>query len=223
VGGVIGDILPLALGVAISPVPIIAVILMLFSKRAKGNGPAFLLGWITGLSAAFWIVYAIAGTADIATKSGPSRGASIVRLVLGVLLFIAAWRNWRKRREPGEEPAMPKWMSTIDTITPIKSFGLATLLSGANPKNLALTLAASMAVSQGGMGGGKSAIAFAVFLVIAIVSVAVPVMASLLLKEKSEKLLNGWKVWLSGNNATVMFVLLLVFGVVLIGKGIAGL
>jgi hypothetical protein len=35
VGGAIGQILPLAVGVAISPVPIIAVILMLFSARAK--------------------------------------------------------------------------------------------------------------------------------------------------------------------------------------------
>ena len=32
--GVVGDILPLALGVAISPIPIIAAILMLFSSRA---------------------------------------------------------------------------------------------------------------------------------------------------------------------------------------------
>jgi len=34
-GGVIGDLLPTALGVAISPVPIIAVILMLLAPRAR--------------------------------------------------------------------------------------------------------------------------------------------------------------------------------------------
>jgi hypothetical protein len=49
-GGAIGDILPLAIGVAISPVPIIAVILMLFSKKAKGNSLAFLVGWVLGLA-----------------------------------------------------------------------------------------------------------------------------------------------------------------------------
>ena len=31
---------PFAIGIAISPVPIIAVILMLFSSRARINGPA---------------------------------------------------------------------------------------------------------------------------------------------------------------------------------------
>jgi len=42
---VIGDILPLALGVAISPIPIIAAILMLFSPRATGTSVGFLVGW----------------------------------------------------------------------------------------------------------------------------------------------------------------------------------
>jgi len=40
-GQTIGDILPLAVGVAISPIPIIAVILMLFSGRARANSFAF--------------------------------------------------------------------------------------------------------------------------------------------------------------------------------------
>jgi len=45
-----GEILTFAIGVAISPVPIIAVILMLFSSRAKVNGPMFLLGWVVALA-----------------------------------------------------------------------------------------------------------------------------------------------------------------------------
>jgi hypothetical protein len=35
--------------------------------------------------------------------------------------------------------------------------------------------------------------------------------------------LDGWKSWLLANNATVMFVLLLVLGVMLIGQGFGGL
>ena len=36
-GAVVGDILPLAIGIAISPIPIIAAILMLLSPKAKGT------------------------------------------------------------------------------------------------------------------------------------------------------------------------------------------
>jgi len=44
IGGAIGQILPLAVGVALSPVPIIAVALMLMSQRARLNGPLFVIG-----------------------------------------------------------------------------------------------------------------------------------------------------------------------------------
>jgi Sap, sulfolipid-1-addressing protein len=45
----LGSILPQAIGVAISPVPIIAVILMLFCQRTRSNGTAFLIGWVLAL------------------------------------------------------------------------------------------------------------------------------------------------------------------------------
>ena len=43
-GSVIGEILPLAVGIAISPIPIIAVILMLLSPHAKGASVGFMIG-----------------------------------------------------------------------------------------------------------------------------------------------------------------------------------
>jgi maltodextrin utilization protein YvdJ len=42
-------------------------------------------------------------------------------------------------------------------------------------------------------------------------------------REKSHDILDGWKTWLSQNNAAVMTVLFLVFSVVLIGRGVAGI
>jgi hypothetical protein len=49
-GQAVGGALPLAIGVALSPVPIIAVVLMLTTRRARVNGPLFVLGWLTGLA-----------------------------------------------------------------------------------------------------------------------------------------------------------------------------
>ena len=73
-GNVIGDILPLAIVVAISPVPIIAVILVLFSARARTNGPAFLVGWIVGLAVVGAIVLALSDAGDLSERTpGPPR------------------------------------------------------------------------------------------------------------------------------------------------------
>lgn len=222
-GNTIGDILPLAIGVAVSPVPIIAVILMLLSRKAGSNSLAFLSGWVLGMAAVGAVVLLLGNTADLATSSGPARGAAVIRLVLGLLLLFGAYRQWRKRPVEGEEPGMPKWMEGIDAFTAAKSFALAALLSGVNPKNLALTLAAALDISQAGLRGAQPWIALLVFVVIASLSVAVPVLAYRLAGGRAERALQSWKSWLTANNAAVMSVLFLVFGFVLIGKGIGGL
>ena len=54
-------------------------------------------------------------------------------------------------------------------------------------------------------------------------TVLVLVVAYLVARERMRHPLDELKVWLQANNATVMSVLLLVIGVVLLGKGIGGL
>ena len=113
----IAEVLSYAVGVAISPVPIIAVILMLFSGRAKVNGPTFLLGWALGLTLVSAVAY-LAG--DAASGSTESDGISWSEILFGVLLLLLAARTWRHRPAPGVEPARPKWMAGIDSFSPAR-------------------------------------------------------------------------------------------------------
>jgi hypothetical protein len=50
IGQAIGQALPFAVGVALSPVPIIAAVLMLSIPKGSVNGLAFLTGWVVGTS-----------------------------------------------------------------------------------------------------------------------------------------------------------------------------
>jgi hypothetical protein len=219
----IGDILTPAVGVAISPVPIIAVVLMLFSKKAKSNSLAFLLGWVLGLTIVGGIVIYIAGTQDLSPGSGPSTAASAIRLLLGLLLLFLAAKQWKKRPRPGEEPEMPKWMETIDSFTRVKALGLALLLSGVNPKNLVLTMAAALSIAQANLSSLQNFVLLGIFVIIGSITVAIPVIVYLIRGNKAAKTLNEMKSWLTHNNATVMFVLLLILGVDLVGRSIAEL
>ena len=219
-GSVIGDILPLAIGVAISPVPIIAVILMLFSARARTNGPAFLAGWVVGLAVLGTVVLVLSDAGDLHEQDGPSTAAGVVQLILGVLLLLASLRQWRSRPKHGEEPEMPKWLAGVDGLSPVKAAGLGLLLSAVNPKNLLLVIAAAVTIGQAGLGTGQQVVALVIFVLIGSVTVALPVVYSLLGGEGAAARLEEAKDWLAANNATVMFILLLVFGVVLIGKAI---
>jgi hypothetical protein len=222
-GNAIGSILPQAIGVAISPIPIIAVILMLFSKRARNNGLAFLAGWVLALTVVGAIVLLLAGAGKVSAGGTPSTLSYVIHLLLGLLLLVLAVRNWQQRPQEGETPEMPKWMATIDSFTAGRAFGLSALLAGVNPKNLGLALAAALSIAQAGLSGAQPWIALAVFVLLASISVAAPVLYYLIAGQSAEEMLNTWKTWLTANNATVMFVLLLVLGVKLVGDGLGGL
>ncbi|MGD9889947.1 MAG: GAP family protein [Dehalococcoidia bacterium] len=222
-GQAIGDILPFAIGVAISPIPIVAVILMLFSAKARSNGPAFLLGWILGITVVGVIVLFVSDSGDVDSSEDGSNAAAVVKLLLGLLFFVLAVRQWRSRPTEGEEPPVPKWMQSIDAVKPLMALGLGALLSGLNPKNLALVVGATVAIAQAGLSTGDTAITFLVFLVIACVSIAGPVLYFLIGGESAKKTMDAWKTWLLHHNAAVMTVLFLIFGAKLLGQGIGGL
>ncbi len=176
----IAAILTFAIGVAISPVPIIAVILMLFSKRARVNGPAFLVGWVVALAVVSVVVYVLSHDGNVATSSTASDSVSWGKIALGVLLLAMARRNWRKRPATGEEPAMPKWLATVETVSPVKALGLGVALAAVNPKNLILTAGAAAGLAQvPGLSTTDAVVAIAVFVVIASLTIAGPVVYSL--------------------------------------------
>lgn len=217
----IGAILPLALGVAISPIPIIAVILMLLSPKAHTNGPAFLVGWVTGLAAVSVAVTALSGKAGLGSGGGSVVG-SLIKVALGFLLVGLAVREFRNRPRPGQQPQLPGWMRAIDSTTGPKALGIAFLLS-VNPKNLSLTVAAAVSVAQEGLSTISAAFVLTLFVVLASLSIAVPVALDLFGGASAARALDGLRAWLDANNATVMAVLLVVIGVVLLGKGLSGL
>jgi len=223
-GQAISEVLPFAIGVAISPLPIIAVILVLFSARAKVNGPVFLVGWLVGVAAVSIVGYLLADAGD-ASDSSSSTSDTIfwIKLGLGVLLVRLAVKHWRADHAATEPAPQPKWMASIDSLAPLKTAGLALVLSAVNPKNLALALAAGAGLAQLSVSGGEAAVGLIVFILVASASIAVPVVFYLVGGERAAAVLDGWKTWLTAHNGAVMAVLFLVFGVVLFSEGLRGL
>ena len=118
---------------------------------------------------------------------------------------------------------MPTWMAAIDSFTTGRSLGRAALLAGVNPKNLALTVGAGLAIAQSGATGASAVVALIVYVVVASLSVGIPVVYYLAAGAGAKQTLDGWKAWLLANNSAIMTVLFVVLGIVLIGQGIAAL
>ncbi len=222
--GVLGDLLPLAVGVAISPVPIIAVILMLLAPQVGSTSVGFLIGWVAGVVAVTTVVTVLAATVGLeSSDSGPSTTSSWIKIALGASLVMLAVRQWRSRPEPGQDAPLPKWMAAVDSFTFTKSAALGAALAAVNPKNLLLCLAAGTTIGSSGISGWDQVIAVMFFCVIAVASVGGPVLAYAVARDRMRQPLDELNAWLKANNSAVMAVVLLVIGVALLGKGVGGL
>jgi hypothetical protein len=216
----IGEVLTFGAGVAISPAGIIAVILVLFSRRARVNGPLFLLGWMLALGILVAVVYAISNQSNAGSSNTSSDSVSWLKIALGVGFLLLARREFRKRPAPGVEKEMPKWMKRVDGLTPIQALGLGGGLGAANPKNLALAIGAAAGLGQLGLSTTDAVVSLIAFVVVGSLTIAVPVAYHLVGGDKSKAQLEALKDWLSQHNEAVMAVLFVVFGVALIAKGI---
>ncbi len=222
-GQAIGQVLSFGVGVAISPMPIIAVVLILATPKGRTNGPAFLLGWIVGLAGVGTIVLLISNGASASSQGAPATWVSILKIVIGVLLVALAARQYRSRPRGEAEPQLPGWMQAIDTFNPVKSAGMAVLLSGINPKNLLLTVGAAAAVAQTGVSSGQQAVALAVFVLLGTVGVVAPIAIYFLMGERATRILGELHDWMARENATIMAVICLIIGAKLIGDAISAL
>lgn len=222
-GNAIGQMLPMAVGVSLSPLPIVAVVFMLVTPRGRVNGPAFIAGWLIGLAIVGTIMLSLAGGAGATDHGEPATWVDAIKLALGVLLLLVGVRQWRGRLREGEEAATPRWMGALDTFGPVKTLGAGVLLSGLNPKNLLLTIAGATAIAQTGIAIGQQIVVYVIFVLIAAIGVGAPVVLYFALGERSRQLLDSLKTWMARNNAAIMAVLFLIFGVKLIGDAISGL
>ena len=218
---VIGDLLPAAAAVAVSPIPIVAIVLVLGSPQARTAGPAFALGWVAGLGVVSVTVTLVAGGA-VESSSGVDTGISWGLAAIGLAFLVMAARQWRKRPKPGEQPEMPAWMATVGSVSWPRALVLGLALSAANPKNLALTLAASASIAQAGLETGEKLLADAVFVAIGSITVVGAVLFALVAPRAATRPLDAVRRFMTDSNATIMMVLLLVLGLKILGDAIGG-
>ncbi|MGW0204537.1 GAP family protein [Streptomyces sp. NPDC003233] len=82
-GHAVGDVLGLAAGVAVSPLPIVAIILILATPRGHLNGSLFALGWVLGLAVLGAIMLAVGGSGSASTHKHPATWVGALKLAPG--------------------------------------------------------------------------------------------------------------------------------------------
>ena len=174
-GRAIGEILPMAIGVAISPIPIIAIVLMLGTPRARSTGPAFerqagSSAWRSSRGrSCSWSRAATPRATAAALRPGRTSSGSPSAFSSSC---SRCTRGAAGRHRPGgrdaEVDAVDRRVHRRQGVRPRAA------LSGLNPKNLALTVAAATAIAQAGVSNGQEAGALIVFIVLGSITILAP-------------------------------------------------
>ncbi|MFC9331150.1 GAP family protein [Kitasatospora sp. NPDC057015] len=220
-GDAVGQMLASAVGIAISPVPLIAVILMLATPRGRANGTAFTVGWILALAAVTTVVV-LAGS-SIDTDAAKPDWSYWLKLALGALFLVLGAKQWSDRPREGRVAEPPKWMRAIDRFTPRKSAGLAAVLVAANPKNLVLAVGGAVSIATSTASAGGKTVAVVLMVLVGSLCTLLPLGVYLFGGAEAARVLGGWKAWMSAHNAAIMMVVLVVLGAKYVGDAISGL
>jgi hypothetical protein len=218
VNSVIGAILPSAFGIALTPMVVIATVLGLASHRAKANLTAFVFGWFAGIAG---VVIAAGLLASIIPASAPELTwitAGIVMIVLGAVLFLLAFGELRTR---SGADAFPEWAGTIADTTTVRAFLSGLYQVVLDPKNLILAIAGGVIMGVSAMQMVPVIITIAVFVVIALSTVLIVVIANLAAAQKTAGAIDGARVWLVSHGSALVASVLFIVGVTLVGQGVS--
>ncbi len=207
-----------AFGVAISPIPIGAILVILSGRGVSPSAIFFAAGWVTGVALSA-VVFAVLVSGLVVTRSRLV-WIGVVYLVLGGG-FVAVAVKWWLQRRPGR--LHPSWLDRVDRFTPVDSATLGVVLSCANPKVLALSLGAALSVARSHADGLLVWLAVCVFVGIGAAGVLIPIAAYVAMPIRGAALLGMLHRWLLKHERVVFPVLALAIGGFFVREGVESL
>ncbi|PMC07039.1 hypothetical protein CJ226_03745 [Microbacterium sp. UMB0228] len=140
-GELVVALLPVLLGVVLSPLAIMALVAVLVSRHPRANGIAYLLGWLLGMGGLLALFLWVFRSAAVHEQYEPPLWVPLVRLLLGLFLTGAAVWVYRQgkariaamagasspREVVAASPQLPGWLHSVETFRPGRTFllGLA--------------------------------------------------------------------------------------------------
>lgn len=212
-------VLPMTLGIVASPSPMIAIIILLMTHRAKLNALSFILGWYTGLIVVGLIVLIIPGLAEKSTYT-PSNLAW-ARLILGSILLIVSVFIVREIPRKGSQALPPNWLPKLDSFGFLQSFTFGFFFAAPNIKNSSLVAAGMTSIIPFSLRLDQELFILALFCLVASIGVLIPPLVYLLFRGNADSVFITMKKWLIMNRALILFLLLIIIGSIWVYQGVS--
>ncbi len=212
---------PFIIGSALVPLQIMIVILLLDSPSQGLAKAICLTAGMTTIRLLQGVIFGWIFSPGSGKGDGKSPLVSTLLLVLGILLLITAYKQWRSESD-GDDPP-PKWMTALDTLTPLKAFGMGAGLVLISGKFWVFTLSAIGVIEEAQLGQPASTVAFLLFILLAQALLLLVIGVRMVVPERSKSLLGSFSAWLTRYNRPIVIAVSLVFGVLFFVQGARGL
>lgn len=231
------DLLPVLVGLVASPLAIIALVAVLLSRNARRNGVMYLIGWAIAVIVSVIIAYLLLDLVALNAHRDPPLWVPLARLILGVLLAVGAVWTYRRSRaaiavmaaaRTAEEitaaaPQLPGWIHAVESFSAGRSLALGMGIFLLNPINLSCAFVAALDVRLAGLDAPAPAIFLAVFIVLGIVPMSIPVFLVLRQGHRAAPVLERIRTWIAAHNGTLSAAMLTVIAFLQIQKALAAL
>jgi len=214
-------LVPGAVGIALSPLPIAAVVFLLGHRRGYGAAVACLLGWATAVLLALVAAVLVGERLPLETAGGSSVQALVALAAAVLLAGLAVWQ-WVTRRLPDGRPSSARWSEAVERLGARHGFGLGVLLF-CNPKALVLALTAGLAFGDAEPSPVEAVLAAALFVALAASTVAVPVLVAVVAGPRASRPLAALRTGIERWGSVGLVVVLVVLAAVQLVVGLAGL
>ena len=206
-------LIPLALGAALQPAQLMALIVLLQTDRAVANAWAFIGGMTVfhlGLGGVFWVLFT---GVETSIESGGGQFENVVGtvlLLLGLMLLVYALRRIFGA-ENGDEAA-ESWLEQLGSVTPLRAalvgFGLLAL----DPKDWVFTLAAVDLIAAADLSNPESLLAYLVFVLFVLSLLIVPLVLMIVIPEQSQRWITRLGAWLMRNERVIEILVATLLG-----------
>ena len=224
-GTVIISLLPFVIGSALVPIQIIIDILLLKNPRQGLLKATAYVGGMTTLRLLQGLFFGLilTNSTSVAAQEDSGKGpiVSTLLLVLGIFLLITAYKQLTKEDDPDAPP--PKWLAMIDSLSPLKAFGIGFGLLLIGAKFWVFTLGAIGVIGEAQLGQPYSSVAYLIFILLAEILLLLPLIIRIIIPKQSVGLLEQVSAWLTKHNRMIIIIVSLVFGLIFLYQGASGL
>lgn len=217
----IGEALPLATGLALSPLAVITGIVLLLGQRGRIKTALFALGWLVAIfviaAIALWLVEA----ADDVAAEETATGVDAVQLLFGLLFLALAVLTWRKRPRRGEPVPENKLLARLNKISIVGALGLGLAQGFVVIKNIPLALGAGARLGEAGLVGAAAVAGLLIFALVSTAGVLVPLAVALVAGQRLNAPLAAARGWLETNMSPITMTVLAVLGFYFLGQSLS--